>query len=289
MSNLNAMSSKTLRIFVADDEPPARKRLRKMLVEASTKVDLKIVGEAEDGVEAVEMIQKGNIDVLFLDVQMPGYDGFEVLDRIDPAVRPVVIFTTAFDEYAIRAFEANAVDYLLKPIPKDRLEEALDRAAKLLGTPDTKEKMEERMARLLDWMDAQSVIESELESYAASDGPLTKLSIPYRDRILIIPIEQLVSVEISEGITRVFILEDELDSPRPKLKQHIVNYTLDQLGGLLDSSDFVRVHRSAIVQFGHIKELVPWFSGRYKLILTANHEVIASRERSKLLKERLMI
>ena len=289
MTDHNTMSPNTLRLLVVDDEPPARKRLKKMLMETSTDSDIEIVGEATDGVEAVEMLKKGGIDVLFLDVQMPGYDGFEVLDRIDPDVRPVVVFTTAFDEYAIRAFEANAVDYLLKPILKDRLEEALKRAAKLLDTPDSKEKTDERMARLLDWMDAQSVIEAELETYAESDGPLKQISIPYRDRILIIPIEQLVSVEISEGITRVFILEDESDSPRPKLKQHIVNYTLDQLGGLLDSKDFVRVHRSAIVQFRHIRELVPWFSGRYKLILTANHEVIASRERSKLLRERLMI
>jgi len=289
MTDHNTLSPNTLRLLVVDDEPPARKRLKKMLMETSTDSDIEIVGEATDGVEAVEMLKKGGIDVLFLDVQMPGYDGFEVLDRIDPDVRPVVVFTTAFDEYAIRAFEANAVDYLLKPILKDRLEEALKRAAKLLDTPDSKEKTDERMARLLDWMDAQSVIEAELESYAESDGPLKQISIPYRDRILIIPIEQLVSVEISEGITRVFILEDESDSPRPKLKQHIVNYTLDQLGGLLDSKDFVRVHRSAIVQFRHIRELVPWFSGRYKLILTANHEVIASRERSKLLRERLMI
>ena len=289
MTDHNTMSPNTLRLLVVDDEPPARKRLKKMLMETSTDSDIEIVGEATDGVEAVEMLKRGGIDVLFLDVQMPGYDGFEVLDRIDPDVRPVVVFTTAFDEYAIRAFEANAVDYLLKPILKDRLEEALKRAEKLLDTPDSKEKTDERMARLLDWMDAQSVIEAELESYAESDGPLKQISIPYRDRILIIPIEQLVSVEISEGITRVFILEDESDSPRPKLKQHIVNYTLDQLGGLLDSKDFVRVHRSAIVQFRHIRELVPWFSGRYKLILTANHEVIASRERSKLLRERLMI
>lgn len=284
-----AMSSNTLRILVVDDEPPARKRLKKMLAEVSSNDKIEIVGEATDGVEAIKILNKGGIDVLFLDIQMPGFDGFEVLDRIDPDTRPVVIFTTAFDEYAIRAFEVNAVDYLLKPIPKERLEEALDRATKLCSAPDSKEKTEERMARLLDWMDAQSVIEAELEDYSESDGPLQQLSIPYRDRILIIPIDRLVSVEISEGITRVFILEDELDSPRPMLKQHIVNYTLDQLGGLLDSNDFIRVHRSAIVQFGHIRELVPWFSGRYKLILTANHEVIASRERSKLLKERLMI
>jgi len=116
-----------------------------------------------------------------------------------------------------------------------------------------------------------------------------QLSIPYRDRILIVPVEKLVSIEISEGITRVHILEEDSDAPRPRIKQHIVSYTLDQLGGMLDPEKFMRVHRSAIVQFAHIRELIPWFSGRYKLMLSGNHEVIASRERSKVLKERLMV
>lgn len=278
-----------LRVLVVDDEPPARRRLVKMLKELSGSDRLEIVGEASDGVEAVAALKKKPVDILFLDIQMPGYDGFEVLDRLDPATRPVVVFTTAYDEYAIRAFEANAVDYLLKPIPKDRLGIAIERAEKLCVKPESKEKSEDRMARLLDWMDAQSVVGTELDSFYEAEEPLQQLSIPYRDRILIIPIERLVSIEISEGITRVFIVDEESETIRPRLKQHIVSYTLDQLGGLLDSQKFVRVHRSAIVQFGHIKELVPWFSGRYKLILTANHEVIASRERSKLLKERLMI
>ncbi|MDA1028402.1 MAG: LytTR family DNA-binding domain-containing protein, partial [Bacteroidetes bacterium] len=118
---------------------------------------------------------------------------------------------------------------------------------------------------------------------------LEQLSIPFRDRILIIPIERVVSIEISEGITRVHILEEDPVGPRPKIRQHIVSYTLDQLGALLHPDSFMRIHRSAIVQFKHIKELIPWFSGRYKLILTGGHEVIASRERSKVLKDRLMI
>ena len=278
-----------VRVFVVDDEPPARRRLKKLLISLKGKDRLEIVGEASDGVEAVKLLNTTDVDVLFLDIHMPGHDGFEVLDRLDPQKRPIVVFTTAYDEYAIRAFEANAVDYLLKPIPRERLEEALARAERLLKWPDNRIATDDQLARLLDWMDTRAeTTETDKES-SRSEGAIEQLSIPYRDRILVVPVERLVSIEISEGITRVFIIEDDQAAPRPRLKQHIVSYTLDQLAGLLDPEDFVRVHRSAIVRFAHIKELVPWFSGRYKLIMTGNHEVIASRERSKLLKERLMI
>jgi len=223
---------------------------------------------------------------------MPGYDGFDVLDRLEPGARPVVVFTTAYDEYAIKAFEANAVDYLLKPIPKDRFASAVERATRVLAAPASRTELENRLARLLDWMDASAVEDasgSARRDDQASAEYLEQLSIPYRDRILIVPVSDLVSVEISEGITRVFLIDRETDTPRPRLKQHIVSYTLDQLEQLLDPDQFMRVHRSAIVQQRHIKELISWFSGRFKLVLTGGHEVIASRERSKILKDRLMV
>ena len=280
-----------LRVFIVDDEPPARKRLAKMLGEVSEQIELEIIGEASDGVEAVEKMSNTKVDIVFLDIRMPGLDGFEVLDRLDPKDLPIVIFTTAYDEYALRAFDANAVDYLLKPITSERLLKAIERAKGLLGEPDTRLGAEADLARLLDWMDERAGAGGKSTGTVSSAVPkyLEKLSIPYRDRILIIPVDRLVSIEISEGITRVYILDDEESGPRPRLKQHIINYTLDQLGELLDPDDFIRVHRSAIVQFSHIRELISWFSGRYKLLLTGSHEVIASRERSKLLKERLRI
>jgi len=282
-----------LNIIIADDEAPARKRLKKLLSDCSFASELTVVAEAKDGVETLQFLKKNEVDILFLDIQMPGYDGFEVLDRIGPEKRPSVIFTTAFDEYAIRAFEANAVDYLLKPIPLDRLNDAVGRAVKAASSPQT----EENLARLLDWMDGQAigVVKNPAGNDPAGKDPASKapyleqLSIPFRDRILIIPIDKVVSIEINEGITRVHILEDDQSGPRPRIRQYIVNYTLDQLGSQLHPENFMRVHRSAIVQFKHIKELIPWFSGRYKLVMTGNHEVIASRERSKILKERLMI
>jgi len=278
-----------MNVVIVDDEAPARKRLRKLLGESSFADRLDIVAEAKDGVEAVKVLSENHADVVFLDIQMPGFDGFEVLDRLSPGNRPVVIFTTAFDEYALRAFEANAVDYLLKPIPSDRLDEALARAAKLAQAPGE----HDNLARMLDWIDAQAIEKGDQKDSAAkTPAPasyLEQLSIPYRDRILIIPIERIISIEINEGITRVNILEDDPAGLRPRIRQHIVNYTLDQLGSQLHPDYFMRIHRSAIVQFKQIKELIPWFSGRYKLIMAGNHEVIASRERSKVLKDRLMI
>lgn len=281
-----------LKAFIVDDEAPARKRLAKLLKPHVDDGRLEIVGEASDGIEAVEKLNETDVDVVFLDIQMPGHDGFGVLERLDPDNRPVVIFTTAYDEYAIRAFEENAVDYLLKPIPKDRLAKAIERAERLTDAPESRKTTNEQLARLLDWMDARALEDASVADDAdasAGEEYIEQLSVPFRDRILIVPVEQLISIEIQEGITRVFILEEDPAAPRPRVKQHIVNYTLDELTTMLDPKHFMRVHRSAIIQFSHIKELVSWFSGRYKLIMSGNHEVIASRERSKKLKERMRI
>lgn len=274
-----------LKTLIVDDEAPARKRLRKLLQPFEEANRLHLEAEARDGVEALEAIEAGNFDLVFLDIRMPGHDGFEVLDRISPANRPHIIFTTAYDEYAIRAFEANAVDYLLKPLAKERLEAALGKAERMQKNPETASQ-DERFGKLLDWLDAQSLTPS---TPPPPQEYIRQLSIPYRDRILIVQIHRLISVEIVEGITRVYVMEDSQIGPKPNLRQHIVNYTLEQLEEHLDPSAFMRVHRSVIVQLSSIQEMIPWFSGRYKLMLTGGHEVIASRERSKLLKERLMI
>jgi two-component system LytT family response regulator len=274
-----------LRILIVDDEPPARRRLRKLLEPLRASGRVAVIEEAADGVEALEKLQQQTFDLLLLDVRMPELDGFEVLERIDPNRRPFVVFTTAYDDYALKAFEAHAIDYLLKPINQERLLEAVARVEQLQTTAQVREQ-EERLSRLLDWL------ESQQQQTAPAPGPATsyleQLSVTYRDRILIIPVTRLVSAEIHDGITRLYVLEEEPGAP-PRLRQHVVSYTLDQLEARLHPHDFMRVHRSAIVQLRHIRELIPWFSGRYKLKLTGDHEVIASRERSKLLKERLVL
>lgn len=272
-----------LRVLIADDEPLARQRLRKLLAAFEEADRLEVVAEAGDGAETLDQLRANEVDLLFLDIRMPELDGFEVLERVPPEDRPAIVFTTAYDAYAMRAFEEAAVDYLLKPIPRERLEQAVARAEKQRQAPEHRRQGDARLTKLLDWLDAQD----EGAAPPAADEPIRQLSIPYRDRILIVPVERLVSAEINEGITRVFVLE-EGGGPKPRLRQHVVSYTLDQLESHLDPDAFMRVHRSALVQLSHIQEMIPWFSGRYKLILTGQHEVIASRERSKLLKDRLM-
>jgi two-component system LytT family response regulator len=202
---------------------------------------------------------------------------------------PFVVFTTAYDHYAVRAFEANAIDYLLKPIERSRLEESVARAERALGTQEVRQENDNRLGRLLDWMEAQSSRPESTAGGTPASPYMRHISIPYRDRILVVPIERLISAEINEGISRLNILTEPSDPSKNRIRQHIVSYTLEQLEEHLDPDSFMRVHRSAIIHVDHIKEMIPWFSGRYKLILTGGHEVIASRERSKVLKDRLMV
>ncbi len=268
-----------LRCLLADDEPPARSRLARMLAPFADANRLTLAATAADGVEAFEMLGAEHFDLAFLDIQMPGLDGFAVLEKLPEDRRPDVVFTTAYDEYAVRAFEANAVDYLLKPISQEKLERAVARveARHRRGQPEDAD----RIARLFDYLDALPRAVPRAAEY------LRQISVPYRDRLLVIPVEHVVTAEVQEGITRLFITDDD-GGPRAPLRQHLVSHTLDHLEGHLDPDAFMRVHRSALVQMAHIREMVPWFSGRYKLLLTGDHEVIASRERSRLLKERMI-
>ena len=278
--------SLTVRALIVDDEPPARRRLRKLLTPLIDDGRVLLVGEAADGVEAKQLIEDEGVDLAFLDIQMPEMNGFELLEALDPGDRPIVVFTTAYDSYALRAFEENAIDYLLKPISKERLAESVRRVQRALRASESRDASTEKLDKLLDWIGSQEYGGSPSSS---SREHVRQLSVPYRDRILLIPVEDVISAEINEGITRVFVAEEDEGAAKPRVRQHLVNYTLDQLETMLPSDRFMRVHRSSIVQLDAIQELIPWFSGRYKLILFGDHEVIASRERSKHLKDTLMI
>ncbi len=265
-----------LRVLIADDEPHARRRLRKLLKPLVDAKRLTIEGEAADGKEALELLGSSDIDLVFLDIRMPECDGFEVIDRLDAARRPITIFVTAYDEHALKAFEANAVDYLPKPIERRRLNEAVERAEQMKRTSADGE----RLTRLLEWIESNGANEEEY---------ISQITIPVRDRTLVVPVTDIISAEINEGITRLFTLEDDAPGGRSRVRQHVVNYTLEQLDESLDPAQFMRVHRSAIVQMAHIREMVSWHSGRLKLIMTGGHEVIASRDRSRELKGRLSL
>jgi len=264
-----------LKTLIVDDEPLARKRLKGLLkphVEAG-KVDL--VGEISDAQEALAYLKEHPVDLLLLDIQMPEMDGFDLIEALPEKQQPLVVFVTAYDEYAIQAFEVHALDYLLKPVTPDRLAKALARAEDQI-----KRKVAQPIPRLLDWLEQEKAPvreEPRLPEYP------DYVTVGHREKLRVIPVDRIVSAEVHDGITSLYVWDDD------RLTRYIVEYTLDYLEKRLNPDRFMRVHRSAIVHIPSIQEIIPWFSGRHKLILKGAHEVIASRERSRLLKKRLSL
>ena len=276
------MPDASLRVLVVDDEAPARLRLRRMLSPYQDDGTLATIDEARDGVEALETLEREDAyDLVFLDVRMPELDGFDVLDRLPPRHRPAVVFTTAYDEYALRAFEANAVDYLLKPIDADRLEQSIERARGLSRTTATAP-TDDRIARLAALLD--TLDDDAMHAPASGEPHLRQLSVQGRDRLLILPVEEILTAEVHDGITNLYTRSDD-----GAVHRHIVSFTLDALEARLAPRDFMRVHRSAIANLRAIREMIPWFSGRYKLVLAGGHEVVASRTRGRELRDRLSL
>ncbi|NNE36293.1 MAG: response regulator, partial [Rhodothermales bacterium] len=169
-----------LQAYIVDDEAPARSRLRKLLKPLVDAGRVEVAGDAADGFEALAALEKKSADLLFLDINMPELDGFGVVERLSPENRPFVVFTTAFDEYAIKAFETNAVDYLLKPISRERLEEAVARVESLVKGDGGAAESDERVAKLLDWLDEQAESKRPEPAPTAKEY-LKQISIPYRD------------------------------------------------------------------------------------------------------------
>lgn len=273
-----------LRTLIVDDEAPARERLARMLAPLEAAGRVRVVGEAADGEEALERITEGGVDLALLDVQMPGLDGLALLDRLPPDARPAVVFTTAFDQYALRAFEVAAVDYLLKPIEAPRLEAAVARVeAQHARGSEGRSAREDRLAELLEYLDRPA----DASAAEPAPEPLRQLTVQGRDRLIVLPVDDLLAAEVQDGITRLYALAEE--NGRPKVERHLVGYPLETLEQRLDPAAFVRVHRAALVQTRHIREMIPWFSGRFKLVLTGGHEVVASRTRSRELRDRLSL
>ncbi len=243
-----------MRTLIVDDEPPARERLRRMLKDIET---VEIVGEAEDGVQAVEMIEREKPDLVLLDIQIPGLDGFGVIEALaDP---PPVIFVTAYDEYAIRAFEINALDYLLKPFSRERLEKAVRRAQEA-------QVEEQSFAARLGPL---------LESLAAQGRYLTRLAVRDRDRIRVLDVGEVDWI----GVEGEQVMVHAGDRAYP------IRRTLAELEARLDPARFFRAHRSAIVNLSRVKEVIPWFKGSHKLRLTTGAEVDLSRAQARVLRE----
>ena len=250
-----------LRILIVDDEPLARARLRGMLEGLDGAV---LAGEAGSAGEARQVLDSTAVDVLLLDIQLPGEDGFELLRSLER--RPAVVFVTAFDQYAVRAFEENAVDYLLKPFSRERLVQAVDRARRDLERP---EELSRRLAELLGGLDRSRVPSPYLDRFAVRVG--TRQVILRADEVM------------------WFGAEDKLVFAATAADRHYVNFTLDQLETKLDPARFARVHRGAIANLDFAAALRPGFAGTYRLQLkdAARTEVPVSRTRARQLRERL--
>lgn len=251
-----------IRAFVLDDEPLAVRRLSRMLTETGR---VEVAGAASDPLDAVEWLAANPVDVLFLDIQMPGMNGFDVLSALDR--QPMIVFTTAYDQYALRAFEANSIDYLLKPVEEQRLERALDKIARLRAGGVSPAPVAELATQLAE------LIRSRQPAYPA------RIASRLGDRIQVLDLDQITH----------FFARDKLTYAAAKAKSYVVAYTIADLEQKLDPKRFCRIHRSTILNLAYVRELDVWLEGRLlaRLKDEKGTELQVSRDRVAELKKRL--
>ena len=244
--------------FLVDDEPLARDRL-KALIGHSVNY-LNVIGESGAATEAVQLINELKPDVVFLDIQMPGLDGFDVVSLLEEP-RPYIIFVTAFDQYAIKAFEVYALDYLTKPVRLERLQKSVDRLRNF-----------EEMRRM-----QQSSMNKALEEQKAK--PLHVLTAKKGRSIHVLDINDVMYIEADDKLLFAYTSQ----------QKYRVEGTLDELEQRLEHGRFIRSHRSFLVNAKFVSELIPWFSGTFELKLTNGTQLSISRRRVKTVKEFLGI
>jgi two-component system LytT family response regulator len=245
----------SLRTVIADDEPLARERVRELLRERK---DVEVVGEARDGEEVLRIVEQTTPDLLLLDVQMPGLDGFGVLAELDPARTPAVVFITAFDEYAVRAFDVHALDYLVKPFHRARFHQALDRAIAGRG-PKSRAAVRDAVA--------------EIQPRAS----LTRFVVRSPGEIYFVRPSDVAWIESAGNYVTLHTDAGE----------HVVRTSIRELEARLDGSVFVRVHRSAIVNLEFVKKLEPYFHGEHVITLKNGSQLTSSRSYARRLRELL--
>jgi len=244
--------------LIVDDEAAARSRLTRML---SKHPEVSVAGEASDGLQAIERIENLRPDLVFLDIQMPGLDGFQVIRSISPAVpRPLTIFVTGFDSHALEAFEANALAYLLKPVESQQLAVVLERAVKLCKF--------ERLRTHEDRLVAEVV---------RSRAPvLQQIVARKRDRFVLLNPDEIL----------YFIVEDGLVRARTASESYLVNYQLAELEAAL-AQGFFRARRSTLVNLQRVKEIRPFFKSSFVLAMSDSAEIAVSARQARLLRLRI--
>lgn len=259
------MSTQKLRVFLADDERPARSFLISLLQGID---NVTIVGEAASGGEAVEGIEETRPDLALLDLQMPEIDGLDVVRLIGKKAMPLVAFVTAYDEYAVRAFELNAIDYLLKPVSRARLLETVGRALDRLESADFRKEQEKGLGRAITQYDQENVRPF-----------LERIPVRKRDAIVIVPVSQVAAVEAEGELLHITTEANE---------RHTLTRALKDLEGRLDPQQFIRLSRSALVNVDRIESASPMPGGTYLVALSNGMKIAVSRQRSRVLRERLL-
>ena len=241
-----------VRTLIVDDEPLARERVRQLLAEEA---DVEIVGEFEDGLTALEAIRKQGPDLVFLDVQMPELDGFGLLTQLDPTRLPAIIFVTAHDQFALRAFEVHALDYLLKPFDQERFRTALDHARAWLARRGSEE-LDTRLSSLL----------ADLRGPATPKVP-DRLAVKTGGRVILLKAEEIDWVEAADNYVSLHV----------GVASHLLRETMNSIEHRLPSHRFLRISRSTIVNLDRVRELQPLFHGEYAVILTDGTRLTLSR------------
>ncbi len=251
--------------MIADDERPARSFLAAMLRSFE---DVEIVGEASDGSEAVEVIERERPDLALLDLQMPEVDGLGVVRLLRKDATPLIAFVTAYDEYAVRAFEVNAVDYLLKPVDMGRLRQTLNRARERLEQADFRS-------------NEVSHLRAAAADYEAATRPDYLKRIPVRERneIVLLPVQNIASVVADGELLHITTATNE---------RYSINYRLKELEARLNPSTFTRLSRGTIVNIEMISRVSPMPGGTFIITLTNNQKLQASRLQSRILRDSLL-
>jgi DNA-binding LytR/AlgR family response regulator len=256
--------SEKLRVVIADDERPARSFLAAAL---RSFPNVELAGEARNGTEAVRLIERERPDLALLDLQMPELDGIGVVRLIKKTYLPLIAFVTAYDQYAVQAFELNAVDYLLKPVETARLAETLARA-------------EERLTREELRGQISSNLGAAIEQYEhASPTPLERIPVRKRDEILLIPISSVASI-VAEG--------EVLHLCTNRNERYTISYRLRDLEHRIRSDRFIRLSRGTIVNLEMVQRILPLPGGAYIVVLSNNQEFQVSRIQSRVIREQLL-
>jgi two-component system LytT family response regulator len=260
-----------IKAVIVDDEALAREAVRLRL---SHEPDIEVVGEAANGAAAVDLVRKLEPDLMFLDIQMPGMDGFEVVERVASDHLPIVVFVTAHDRYALKAFETHALDYLLKPFTASRFHDAVDRARLEVAKAGDHETHQ----RLIEVLDDRRRARERRDGQDSGSGYAVRLAVKHNQRIVLIKVADIDWIESSANYAHL----------HTQAGSYVVRMTMGELERRLDPDRFARIHRSTIVQLDRIKEIVGAWHGDFDVTLRDGTVVRLSRNyRDRVLNRRL--